>query len=99
MKPHAIKNVVANVLLLMAMAILAGGCYYPGGPPPPPEYGYYEGYNPGFFQTDVIIDVDRHREDFDRRHEVSHMPARRLPPPAPRPRPPEHREQMEHMRR
>ncbi len=97
MKPHAIKNVIANLLLLLAMAILAVGCYYPAGPPPP-DYGYYEGYYPGFFETDVIIDVDRHRGDFDREHEISHMPARRLPPPAPRPRPPEHREHMEYRR-
>jgi hypothetical protein len=97
MKPHAIKNVVAILFLLMAVAILAVGCYV-GGPPPPeyPDYGYYEGYYPGFFETDVIIDVDRHREDFDRRHERAHMPARRIPPSAPRPMPHPH---PEHIRR
>jgi hypothetical protein len=105
MKRHAIKNVFVILLLLMATAILAVGCY-PAGPPPPPgyaDYGYYEGYSPGFFESDVIIDVDKHREGerheghFEGRPDVSHMPARRLPPPAPRPVPPSR--PAPHMRR
>ncbi len=98
MKPHAIKNIVASVLLLMAMAVLAAGCY----PPEYPGYGYYEEYNPGFYGPDVIIDIDRERDrhqerpriepqprnPLERRPELPRMPVRPLPAPAPRPMPP-----------
>ncbi len=102
MKPYAIKSVIASLLLLMAMAILAVGCYS-GGPPPPeyPEYGYYGGYDPGFYGGDVIIGVGGHRERVGEprgrvggQPEASHMPARRLPAPAPRSRPVQHSEPM-----
>ncbi len=83
MKPCAIKNVVAPLLLLMASAILLVGCY--AGPPPDyPGDGYYGGYYPGYYGADVIIDVGGHHDRDDRRHYWSHMPERRLPAPAPR---------------
>lgn len=93
MKPYAIKNVVARLLLLMAMAILPAGCYWAGPPPDYPGDGYYGGYYPGYYGGDVIIDVGGHRDRDDRRHEVSRrMPERRLPAPAPRPSPVRHPE-------
>jgi hypothetical protein len=89
MKPYA--NVIARLLLLMAMAMLLGGCYW-AGPPPDNGDGYYGGYDPGYYGGDVIIGVGGYRDHRDggrdhRRPDVSHMPGRRLPAPAPRPRP------------
>ncbi len=84
MKPWAIKNVIARLLLLMAIAMLLAGCYWAG--PPPDGDGYYGGYAPAYYGGDVIIGVGGHRDGGrgDRRPDVSHMPARRLPAPAPR---------------
>ncbi len=88
MKPSAFKNVVAPLLLLLALSILPAACYYPGPPPNyPPDYpgdGYYGGYYPGYYGADVIIDVGGHHDRDDRRHYWSHMPERRIPAPAPR---------------
>ncbi len=86
MKPSAFKNVVAPLLLLMALSILPAACYYPGPPPDYPGDGYYGGYYPGYYGADVIIDVHGHHDRDDERHYWSHMPERRLPAPAPRTR-------------
>jgi len=94
MKPCAIKNVVARLLLLMAMAILLAGCYWAGPPPDYPRDAPYGGYYPGYYAGDVIISVGGHHDRDDRRNEVRHMPVRRLPAPAPRPRPVQHPEPL-----
>jgi hypothetical protein len=109
MKPYAIKNVVASLLLMTATSILAVGCFWG----PSPGYygdGYYGAPDPGYYRADVIIEEHRHQDG--ERHEESHMPARRLPEPAPRSKSapehkqksdPEHREKSdsrsEHMER
>jgi hypothetical protein len=87
MKPYAIKKVVAGLLLLTATAILAVGCVWEG--PASPYYGdeyyragYYGAYDPGYYRSDVI--VEEHRRPGGERPQVSHLPARSLPAPAPR---------------
>lgn len=94
MKPYAIKNVVAGLLLLAAMAILAAGCYWEGPSPGYSGDGYYGAPYPGYYRGDVII--EEHQRQDGERHEESHMPARRLPEPAPRSKSaPEHRQKSE----
>lgn len=104
MKPYAIKNVVSCLLLLAAMAILAAGCYWEGSSPGyygdryyGDRYygdGYYGAPDRGYYRGDVII--EQHRRQGGERHEVYHMPARRLPEPAPRSRSaPDHRQKSD----
>jgi len=91
MKPVAIKSVLLPLLLVSVAAMLLAGCYWEPGPdyPGPPDSGYYGGYPQGFYQTDVIIGVGGHeRHDHDEGHrDSSHIPAHRIPAPAPRPMP------------
>jgi hypothetical protein len=90
MKPYINKNAVAGLLLLMAMSILAAGCFWG---PAPGYYGddYYGAPAPGYYRGDVII--EEHRYQDGERHEESHMPARRIPEPAPRSKSaPEHKQ-------
>ena len=81
MKPYSIMTVVAGLLLLAAMSILAAGCYWEGHSPGYYGDGYYGAPDPGYYRGDVIIEEHRGRDG--ERHEESHMPARRLPEPAP----------------
>jgi hypothetical protein len=90
MKPYAVKKkVVVSLLLPATMAILAAGCFWAGPPPEYPGYGYYGAYNPAFYNGDVIIGVGGPR-GHGGRPEEPHMPARRLPAPAPWSRPASH---------
>jgi len=88
MKPYATKNVLLPLLLVSVAAALLAGCYWAPGPdyPGPPDAGYYGGYPPGFYQTDVVIGVGGH-EHHEEHHDMSHIPAHRIPAPAPRPMP------------
>lgn len=96
MKPYPNKNAFVSLLLLMATSILAAGCFW--APSPAPGYyedGYYGAPDPGYYRGDVVI-IEEHRHQGGERYEESHMPARRLPEPAPRPESaPEHKQKKD----
>ena len=101
MKPYAIKNRAAGLLLLTTLAILAAGCASGGTSTQVyGSYGYYGGYYPGYdpyYHGDVIVGVPPpppggvRPPPPDMRPpappHVSQLPSRPLPAPAPRPTP------------
>jgi hypothetical protein len=99
MKPHTGRKIFAG-LLLMAMALLAPACASDGNYYQSQvgayEYGYYETYDPGYYRGDVIVGAPRPPVGVSPQPpvarppappQVSQLPARPLPSPAPRPMP------------
>ena len=99
MKPNAGRNAFTG-LLLIAIALLAPACASDGtyyqSEVDVYEYGYYGGYDPGYYRGDVIIGAPRPPVGVSPQPPVARplapphaaqLPARPLPSPAPRPMP------------